>query len=408
MKKNLPPISPPEGQSTEEDSPFSSSTRAEPILLAVTGMSPSVLTETIWALANQPEPIIPSRVIAVTTTTGRDSIKHHLFTPLSRFSGQTAWDTLRHALEEKGFDITGRLRFGTTADDIRVITAHDLVSGQSVELADLRSPSDSAATADYLLEQVRAVVENPDTELIASIAGGRKTMGALLYACMTLAGRETDRLTHVLVSEPFETLREFYFPTQPGGDLLDRDGLAHCPSNALIELAEVTFVPLRNLFTRELGQPAGTFRRLVENCRSNLRRTTGDNLQVEIERTRPHTQINGRLLELAPREHLVLLFFAIRAKQAETIVAAYDEVIADLEQFRKEIRQTAPPQDWGDWRHASGLDRSFDSRELIRILSDLRRKAKRAGGDAAFLASVLPERGRCSLDIPGPLIHIKG
>ena len=182
MKKNLPPVSPPEDQSTEEDSPFSSFTRAEPILLAVTGMSPSVLTETIWALANQPEPIIPSRVIAVTTTTGRDSIKHHLFTPLSRFSGQTAWDTLRHALEEKGFDITGRLRFGTTADDIRVITALDLVSGQSVELADLRSPSDSAAAADYLLEQVRAVVENPDTELIASIAGGRKTMGALLYA----------------------------------------------------------------------------------------------------------------------------------------------------------------------------------------------------------------------------------
>ena len=40
-------------------------------LLAVTGMSPAILTETIWALAHL-EGIIPARIIAVTTTVGRN------------------------------------------------------------------------------------------------------------------------------------------------------------------------------------------------------------------------------------------------------------------------------------------------------------------------------------------------
>ena len=65
-----------------------------------------------------------------------------------------------------------------------------------------------------MLDQFRMVVEKADATLIASIAGGRKTMGALLYGCMTLLGRETDRLTHVLVHEPFETgvSLNFIFP----------------------------------------------------------------------------------------------------------------------------------------------------------------------------------------------------
>lgn len=409
MKKKLPPPAKrPIRSKPGAPRPASRPSRPELVLLAVTGMSPAVLTETIWALAHEPEPVIPSRIIAVTTSSGRDAIRRHLFEPLARFAGRTAWDALRAAIAAEGIALPGQLRFGTTADDVRVITSMDSETGRTAELADIRSPQDNEAAADYLLEQVRTVVENPDTQLIASIAGGRKTMGALLYACMTLAGRETDRLTHVLVSEPYETIPEFYFAAQPGGGLPDRAGRLHSPAAARVELADVTFVPLRNLFTRELGQPAGTFRRLVDHCRANVRRTTGEHLRLEIDRARPHTQINGRLLELAPREHLILLFFALRAKHGETVVAAYDEALGDLEEFRKETRRDAPQNDWSNWRHAPGLDKSFDSRELVRLLSDIRRKAKRAGGDAAFLASVLPERGRCSIEVPGALIHIKG
>jgi len=376
------------------------------VLLAVTGMSPAVLTETVWALAHEPEPVLAERVIAVTTSAGRVEIERQLFTPLNRFGGQCAWDALRASLASEGVCMEGRLRFGTTPDDVRVIAAADGVTGRSVELPDIRSPKDSEAAADFLLDQIRSIVENPDTRLIASLAGGRKTMGALLYACMTMAGREIDRLTHVLVNEPFETLREFYFPTQPGGTLKDRDGVAVAPGRARIELADVTFVPLRNLFLRELGRPGGSFQRLVEHCRLNVRRATGDHLKFEIDRSRTESFINGRRLELAPREHLVLLFFAARTKHKEPVLAAYDEALVGLEEFRKELLASAPEKDWSDWRHE--LTGMIKDRDLVRILSDVRAKARRAGGDAAFLTNVLPEKGRCSLDIPGELIFVKG
>jgi CRISPR-associated protein (TIGR02584 family) len=379
----------------------------ETILLSVTGMSPAVLTETVWALAQETPAVVPHRVIVVTTSAGAREIRRQLFEPLERFAGATAWETLRSALGAQGLDLANRLRFGTTGSDLRIITAPNPVTHCSSELADIRSPADNEATADFLLEQVRSVVENPDTQLIASIAGGRKTMGALLYACMTLIGRETDRLTHVLVSEPFDTLRDFFFPTQPGASLCDRSGASVAPAAARVDLADVPFVPLRNLFRRELGQPAGSFGRLIDVCRANVRLTVGENLRFEIDFRHPRCWINGALLGLSPREHFVLLFFAQRAKQGDTVLSAYDECLVELNEFRKQVRKTAPPNDFSDWRHSDSLSSEIDERDLTRLLSDVRRKTKKIGGDASYLSAVLPSKGRCALDIPPSLIHIK-
>jgi hypothetical protein len=46
-------------------------TRNRRILIAVTGISPAILTETVWALAQRDEPWLPDQVIAVTTRTGK-------------------------------------------------------------------------------------------------------------------------------------------------------------------------------------------------------------------------------------------------------------------------------------------------------------------------------------------------
>jgi len=160
----------------ETESPVSAPDRPDPlpdtILLAVVGMSPAILTETIWALAHQPRPVLPRRIIAVTTTEGRRHVAGQFFAPSARFRGRTPWEALRDALAAAGHSLEGRLRFGTTPDDLRVITATDPASGQSRELADIRSPSDNEAAADFLLDQVRQVVENPDVHLVASVAGG--------------------------------------------------------------------------------------------------------------------------------------------------------------------------------------------------------------------------------------------
>jgi hypothetical protein len=53
------------------------------------------------------------------------------------------------------------------------------------------------------------------------------------------------------------------------------------------------------------------------------------------------------------------------------------------------MKSPAIPQDSLSHRHVAGCPDGND------------------GGDAAYLASVLPEKGRCALDVPGGMIHIK-
>ncbi len=341
-------------------------------------MSPAVLTETVWGLAHEPEPILPHRVIAVTTLTGRDQMADRLFQPDPQI-GAAPWDALRASLQAAGHNLNGRLRFGATADDIRVITTTQPETGRSVELRDLRTAADNEAAADFLLDQVRAIVENPDTQLIASLAGGRKTMGALLYACLTLIGRESDRLTHVLISEPFETRRDFWFPGQPGGALAQPELPTPAspplnPANARVELADVPFVPLRNLFRRELGRTAGRFAALVTACGEQVRQRAGEDLRLVVRRSRTELEVNGTRVRTAPREHLVLLFLAQRAKSSEPVLGAYGEGVDLLNDCREQIRAEAPADDFSDWRHGDTLSSPFDAdaQDVRRAISDLR------------------------------------
>jgi len=393
----------------------SASSHSEITLLAVTGMSPAILTETLWALANpadHTEPLLPHRVIAVTTTEGRARLEQ-LFQPSPQLGGVAPWDALRDALAARGHNLAGRLRFGLTGHDIRVITAADPATGRTRELPDIRDRADNEAAADFLLEQVRAIVENPDTQLIASIAGGRKTMSALLYACLTLVGRETDRLTHVLVSEPFETLRDFWFPAQPGGPLplparsagSVRPAQSVSPATAVVDLADVPFVPLRNLFERELARKPGTFRRLVEDCRQNLIQRAAEQLRLTVETTRPELEVNGTRVRLAPLEHLLLLFLARRAKHNEPPYDTYKLAVDDLNAFRQD--QINAAKDFNDWRQTESLRDVWDDHAIAKAVSGIRDKLKHAGSDAALLARCLPRKGCCALSVVPSLIYIK-
>ena len=90
-------------------------------------------------------------------------------------------------------------------------------------LPDIRSV-DNAFAANQICEIVRELSLVPHTSLHASAAGGRKTMSIYLTAAMQLFGRARDRLSHVLVSEDFETHQDFFYipPTPHDLDIKDR------------------------------------------------------------------------------------------------------------------------------------------------------------------------------------------
>lgn len=292
---------------------------AETILIAVTGMSPAILTETIWALAVEKPAVVPDRVVAITTAAGKARLTEDLCEEKAEFGGMGVWDALRESLEEEGLPTKDRLRL-----DVRVIHRWNK-RGLAEVLPDIRDAAENEAAADFILDQVRGLVEIPDARVIASIAGGRKTMGALLHAAMTLLGRETDRVTHVLAPEPYETgvTPRFYFPGQPCRELVDRKGKRWFAKDCRVDLADVPFVPIRNLFERDSIKKPGAFNQMAARCRVRIDELARRECKLVVQAREPEVTVNGRRVRLSPAQYGVILFLAERALEGAPAIDGY-------------------------------------------------------------------------------------
>lgn len=293
----------------------------ETILVAVLGMSPGILTETVWALATQGEkPVVVDEVVVITTTEGRERVIQELLTADADHGGQTVWEALKAGLVERGLmqGAERKLKFGPAA--IEVFPAAE----GGGHLADIRTAADNDLAADFMLARLRGL-QGKDNVLIGSVAGGRKTMSTLLYAAFTLIGRPQDRLTHVLVNDPFESpaLRpRFYFPRTPPvlHQGRDREGrvVAEARSDeAVLDLADIPFVRVRQFFQRDFSELPGRFMTLV----NDLNRLAGaggrERIRLSFDDAKGTVVMNGTRVDLGPREHMLFAFMVKRAADGE-------------------------------------------------------------------------------------------
>ncbi|MFO1498743.1 MAG: CRISPR-associated ring nuclease Csm6 [Verrucomicrobiota bacterium] len=288
--------------------------KSEIVLLAVTGMSPAVLTETVWALAQESPAVIPRRVIAVTTIAGRQAIEREVLTP-AREGEPTIWQALRRSVLGPESEQDARL----ILEPPRLIMASNPRTGSTDWLEDIRTVEDNRAAADFLLAEVRQHTASNDQRLVASLAGGRKTMGALLHAAFNFLAREQDRLTHVLVSEPFDdpALKpRFYFPGQPEQALRTRDGQVVRAAAACPQLADVPFVPLRNRF-RDLAEIPSSFTGMLRRFSETLRRDATEPASIELHRDPPRVVVDGTTIELESERQLTVIRFLLEANQRQ-------------------------------------------------------------------------------------------
>jgi len=364
-------------------------------LVAVSGMSPAVITETVWALAHETPPVVPDDVVVVTTVVGEAEIQEQLQTPRQTWHNQTVWHALRSA-------IFTRLKMPGKSSklqlSIRVIDLPDEETGIRQKARDIRTGADSAQAADFIVRTIAPIADATDQHLIASIAGGRKTMGALLYAAMNLLGKESDRVTHVLVSEPFENSRNFFYPAQPDQNVVFnvRDGsvISRKASTARIEMADIPFVPLRNGFAA-LNTGRRTFSGLVTHYSSDLRRLGDQKPRARIDPATGCFYIEDNCISLSGRTLLVSAFLLERARRSQPL---YDNAPAAESDYLDFFLSWKKEQ-----RHAHLLSRYYDGQtpdfeDITKALSDLRQKLT-ASGSARYLPYLAPKRSRIGFDV---------
>ena len=220
-------------------------------LLAVTGLTPQVVTETLYALYQQGE-AMPGAIHILTTAEGQQRAKLTLINDgwLARFY---------HDYRLSPPDFSGEC-------------IHVLQQADGTALQDIRSQADNWAMADSITEWIRRFTAVPDLALHVSIAGGRKTMGFYAGYALSLYGRSQDRLSHVLVSSDYESHPQFYYPT-PYSQVIYGSDPSRKPLDtqyAEVMLADIAFVRLRHGLDQALLEGKSSFSQSVANAQQVL------------------------------------------------------------------------------------------------------------------------------------------
>ncbi|MEA3332484.1 MAG: CRISPR-associated ring nuclease Csm6 [Pseudomonadota bacterium] len=227
------------------------------ILLSLCGLSPQVVTETLYALVVSGNPVwIPDEVHVITTRSGRLLLEERLL------------DSEKGRFHQfcREFGVVGKIAFFPSMIHV--------IPGVDGELEDIRTFDDNRRLADYIMEVVKGCTSDPQSELHASLAGGRKTMSLYLGMAMQFYARRDDVLSHVLVKAPFENHPDFYYPPVEPVRLTVFDRLTGQPyqvesSNARIELAYLPFIRLRDRLSDDVESEI-SFVGLVEKVQKSL------------------------------------------------------------------------------------------------------------------------------------------
>ena len=325
------------------------------ILLCVAGLTPQIVTETLYVLTQQRQERV-DEIRVITTSDGWDRMTRALLHPED---GQFFAFCHDYGIDPSSimFD-KNRIALLQTPD------------GRTLD--DIRSVHDNGHAANQICEIVRELTQDPQTRLHASVAGGRKTMSIYLTAAMQLFGRVQDRLSHVLVNEYFEMHPDFYYiPPMPR--LLEiqnrqREIIGQLSTvEASIELADIPFIRFRGVLSDWIQQSGSTYGAMVQRAQEDLDLLGAAHTLRINSRTRTVLVANRRL-QLTERELFIYALLAYFRQQGrgEAGFVTLDEITrADLDTVFRRI--TA----------ARGDERGLDDVDLVARFQFLDKLAER-------------------------------
>lgn len=280
------------------------------ILFLVTGMTPQIITETIWALACDPDNSniwIPDEIHVLSTEDGLNQIRSRLFSQKEGFKFQQF---------KQEFSQVAHVAFDDSDTYLHVICDE-----QDNILKDLKTPEDNELAANLICQMVREFTQDDDVVLHVSIAGGRKTMGFYAGYALSLYGRAQDRMSHVLVEERYESARDFFYPSADETVFVtNRDGIELKAKDAQIWLADIPFVRMReaivdNHILHPKHHHKSSFSNIVDTINKSFAPLT---LTLHIKERK--VQINDEKHRLDPLFFALLHWFAKCHQQSKGII----------------------------------------------------------------------------------------
>ena len=267
-------------------------------LLAVCGLSPQVVTETLYALYQEGRMVDGIRII--TTRLGKAELNAHLMSP----TDGAYYSLLRE--------------YGIAPELVEFSARHILTvaDARGTELDDIVTQDDSELVLRLCMEQAFELTREPDTAVYFSIAGGRKSMGACLAVAAQCYGRSQDRIYHVLVTPEFESNRHFFYPPRQSRSIELRHPVTREPYFKETRYARITLAPVPFFSIRP--QLTDTMLRTPETPQALMLSLVRDEHPELVINLRERTLTwKGVELDLRPAWLALYAFFAQKKKTAE-------------------------------------------------------------------------------------------
>lgn len=351
------------------------------ILLAVTGLSPQVVTETLYALHDQGM-AMPAQIHILTTAEG----------------GQRA----RLTLINDGWLRRFYKDYQLPQPEFGEEHIHILRQPGGRPLQDIRSQEDNQAMADSITEWIRKLTADNDASLHVSIAGGRKTMGFYAGYALSLYGRNQDRLSHVLVSTDYESHPQFYYPT-PYSKIIYSNDVSLKPldtRNAEVMLADIPFVRLRHGLDDALLQGRSSFSQSVQRAQQALGPAR---LEIDLDRRRIVAQGVG--IPLRPAELAFYTWLIQRQLKDQPLPACPSDGAPEPDYARQYLRQyQAITGELGGSDRTiealhKGMSKSFFEQRKSRINSQLKKNLQQAAHPYLITAVGMRPRTRYEIKL---------
>lgn len=277
------------------------------VLFLVTGGTPQIITETLWALACNPDienHWIPDEIHVMSTLYGLNEVRNKLL----------GKDKILEQMKAE-YKVLGQ-----TA--LKGEFLYCFKDNRGKNLNDLRTPEENEYAANAICDKVREFTQDNNVNLHVSIAGGRKTMGFYAGYALSLYGRAQDRMSHVLVDEKYEKGVNFFYPSSTNDDfIVDRDhktiGLS---KDAKVWLADIPFVRLRTSLPDSSLIKNSSFSDVVDSI--NL---ANKPICLQLHVKKKTMTISNKSVKLAPREFAFYRWFAERAIDQEESFSAIVE-----------------------------------------------------------------------------------
>jgi CRISPR-associated protein (TIGR02584 family) len=279
------------------------------VLLVVIGMTPQIVTETLYKLAVDSDPLyIPTEIHLITTKEGANSAKIALL----------------GTANDKGWFYTFCEDYGISDISFNKDNIHIIADTEGQFIDDNQSSEHNKIASDFITNKVKEFTQDSSTSLHVSLAGGRKTMSYYAGYALSLYGRWQDRLSHVLVNMPFMNNKDFFYP-RPKAQRFVVDNRHYSTDEANIILSDIPYVRMRYQVPEALLEGTAGFQETVAKIQK-----FNEAPSVELFIKQRKIEFNGVALKLAPAD---FAFYIWMCKRKQT---GLPPLILDADEFMSE------------------------------------------------------------------------